>query len=235
MTPSYIIPGAERGGIFVVIAAFNEEKVLAETIADVARVTRNIVVVDDCSTDLTSAIAQACGAHVIRHPINLGQGAALQTGIEYAALLGADYIVTFDADGQHCADEILPMVEALKQRDVDIALGSRFLGGVKNLPRSRRLVLKLAIKFTQWTGGGRFTDVHNGFRVMSRRFFTHFKFDQNRMAHASEILKYIAANKIPYIEFPTTVTYSQYSLEKGQSNANALRIIMELLLKRVSR
>lgn len=221
--------------IFVVIAAFNEEQVIAKTIADVVRFTRNVVVVDDCSTDKTYEAAKSAGAHVIRHPVNLGQGGALQTGIDYADLLGADFIVTFDADGQHSADEILPMVEALRKSNAEIALGSRFLGSTKNLPYSRRLVLKLAILFTRLTGGGHFTDVHNGFRAMSRKFFAKFRFEQNRMAHASEILKYINSHGIPYLEFPITITYSDYSVAKGQSNANALRIILELILKRVSK
>jgi glycosyltransferase involved in cell wall biosynthesis len=225
----------QHDSVFVVIAAFNEEPIISKTIAGVAQFVRNIIVVDDYSTDRTFQAAQAAGAFVVRHPINLGQGGALQTGIEYAKLLGADYIVTFDADGQHAANEILPMVEALKHHNVEIALGSRFLGGVKNLPKTRRLILNLAILFTRLTGGGRFTDVHNGFRVMSRSFVEKFKFEQNRMAHASEILKYITTNNISYIEFPTTITYSQYSLTKGQSNANALRILLELLLKRVSK
>jgi glycosyltransferase involved in cell wall biosynthesis len=225
----------QKDSIFVVIAAFNEEKVIAKTIQDVSCFVNNIVVVDDFSSDQTYRIAKDAGAHVIRHPINLGQGGALQTGIEYAKLLGADFIVTFDADGQHAAHEILPMLEALQKNDVEIVLGSRFLGGVQQLPKSRRLILKLAIKFTQWTGGGHFTDVHNGFRAMSRRFVDKFTFEQNRMAHASEILKYITVNNIPYVEFPNTVSYSEYSIAKGQRNANALRIIMELILKRVSK
>lgn len=224
-----------RNPVYVVIAAFNESKVIGKTIADVARFIDNIVVVDDCSSDDTYQIARRAGAQVIRHPINLGQGGALQTGIDFANLQGADYVVTFDADGQHAANEILPMVEALKKNDVEIVLGSRFLGGTKNLPASRRLMLMLAIKFTRWTGGGTFTDVHNGFRAMSRPFFEKFKFDQNRMAHASEILKYITTHKIPYVEFPTTITYSDYSVAKGQNNANALRIILELILKRFSK
>jgi polyprenyl-phospho-N-acetylgalactosaminyl synthase len=228
-------PGPDLDSIYVVIAAFNEQQVIAKTIAEVASYVTNIVVVDDCSSDSTWRAARDAGAHVLRHPINLGQGGALQTGIDYALLRGADYIVTFDADGQHAAADIMPIVAALKQQRVEVALGSRFLGGVRNLPRRRRLVLRLAILFTRLTGGGRYTDVHNGFRAMSRRFCEGFRFDQNRMAHASEILKYIAAKRVPYIEFPTTVTYSEYSLAKGQTNANALRIILELILKRLSK
>src|SRR5690606_171173 len=115
--------------------------------------------------DATAALAAEAGAMVVRHPVNLGQGAALQTGIEYALSLGAEYIVNFDADGQHDSSEIMGMVAALKESGTEIALGSRFLGGVENLPRSRRSMLKAAILFTRLTSGGSFTDVHNGFRV----------------------------------------------------------------------
>lgn len=221
--------------IFIVVAAYNEASVIGETIGQLTPLTSNIIVVDDCSHDATSQIALATGVHVLRHPINLGQGAALQTGIEYALALGAEYIVTFDADGQHMVGDMLPMLEALKLSKTDIALGSRFLGSTRGLPTSRRLMLKAAIAFTRLTGGGRFSDVHNGYRIMTRHFANHFKFQQNRMAHASEILTYITKNNIQFIEFPVTVTYSPHSLKSGQRNSNSLRIVMELILGRVSK
>lgn len=221
--------------VFIVVAAYNEAAVITETISHLKPIANNIIVVDDCSRDATFRIALATGVHVLRHPINLGQGAALQTGVEYALAQGAKYIVTFDADGQHMASDMLPMLNALKLSKADIALGSRFLGGTKGLPASRRLLLKVAIAFTCLTGGGRFTDVHNGYRIMTRKFVEGFKFQQNRMAHASEILKYITKTKTQFIEFPVTITYSTHSLEKGQRNSNSIRIIMELILGRVSK
>lgn len=221
--------------LYVVIAAFNEECIIGNTVADVRKVASHIIVVDDASSDATGERASAAGALVARHPVNMGQGAALQTGIEYALSLGAEYIVTFDADGQHDATEIMGMLQALHARGADIVLGSRFLGGTTGLPASRRLMLKAAILFTRLTGGGRFTDVHNGFRIMSRRFAERFEFRQNRMAHASEILNYIARHKVPYIEHPVTIHYTDYSISKGQRNINSLRIIMELLLGKISK
>jgi glycosyltransferase involved in cell wall biosynthesis len=221
--------------IAVVIAAYNEEAAIVETVTGVKAIVPTVVVVDDASADDTGKAAAGAGAHVVLHPINLGQGAALQTGIEYALSLGADYIVTFDADGQHDAAEIMGMYQALRNSGADIALGSRFLGGVRGLPRSRRLLLKAAILFTRLTSGGRFTDVHNGFRVLTRGFAERFQFRQNRMAHASEILNYIARNKISFIEHPVTIHYTDYSIGKGQRNINSLRIIMELLLGKISK
>lgn len=221
--------------IFVVIAAYNEAGAIGATIESVKAVTDNIIVVDDASSDGTADTAAQAGARVVCHPINLGQGAALQTGIEFALSLGAEYIVTFDADGQHDASEIVGMVDALRIGGADVALGSRFLGGTRGLPSSRRLMLKAAILFTRLTSGGSFTDVHNGFRVLTRRFAQKFEFRQNRMAHASEILNYIARQKVSFIEHPVTIHYTEYSISKGQRNINSLRIIMELLLGKISK
>lgn len=221
--------------VWVVIAAYNEEQVIATTIESVIEVVQNVVVVDDCSIDETSQKALEAGAHVLRHPINLGQGAALQTGMQYALSKGCEYVVTFDADGQHNAQEILQMLEALQQSDAEIALGSRFLGSTLNLSWQRRWVLRAAIIFTRLTGGIKLTDVHNGFRIMTRRFCERFQFKQNRMAHASEILNYIATHKIKYFEFPVTITYTDYSIQKGQRSSNAMRVVMELFMGHISK
>lgn len=221
--------------MWVVIAAYNEEQVIAETVTNVLAHIGNVIVVDDCSADTTAQKAFDVGAHVLRHPINLGQGAALQTGIQYALANGCEYVVTFDADGQHSAEEILPMLAALRRSNADICLGSRFLGKTLNLPWQRRWILKCAILFTRLTGGIKLTDVHNGFRVMTRRFCDQFEFRQNRMAHASEILNHIASHKTKYVEFPVTITYSEYSIQKGQKGSNALRVLMELFMGKVSK
>lgn len=221
--------------VWVVIAAFNEEQIIGETITNLLAYVDNVIVVDDCSADVTAQKAFDAGAHVLRHPINIGQGGALQTGIEYALAKGSEYVVTFDADGQHNASEILPMLLAMQQSDVDIVLGSRFIGKTQNLPWHRRLILKLAIIFTRVTLNIKLTDVHNGFRVMTRKFCEQFEFHQNRMAHASEILRHVSVRKIQFIEFPVTITYTEYSLNKGQKSSNALRVLMELFLGHVSK
>ncbi|WP_200949452.1 glycosyltransferase family 2 protein [Achromobacter sp. Root565] len=217
------------------IAAYNEGSVIANTIAGVLPYVRNVVVCDDCSSDATAQAALDAGAHVLSHPINLGQGAALQTGIAYALRQQAQYIITFDADGQHDAREILPMLAALKASGVDAVLGSRFLGTKTNIPFSRRLVLTSALLYTRLTARIRLTDVHNGFRALTRKFCEEFEFKQNRMAHASEILDHIAAHKVRFIEHPVTIVYTEYSIRKGQRSSNAIRILMELLMGRVSK
>lgn len=221
--------------VWVVIAAYNEGSVIANTIAGVLPYVGNVVVCDDCSSDATGQAALAAGAHVVSHPINLGQGAALQTGIAYALRQQAQYIITFDADGQHDAREILPMLAALKESGGDAVLGSRFLGTKTNVPFSRRLVLTSALLYTRLTARIRLTDVHNGFRALTRKFCEEFEFKQNRMAHASEILEHIASHKVRFIEHPVTIEYTEYSLRKGQRSSNAIRILMELLMGKVSK
>ncbi|RON24529.1 cell wall biosynthesis glycosyltransferase [Pseudomonas brassicacearum] len=224
-----------KPNVWVVIAAFEEGSVIAETVTTLLQHVDNIIVVDDCSRDKTAAIAFAAGAHVLSHPINLGQGAALQTGITYALQQGGETIVTFDADGQHDAREIAPMLEALETSDADLVLGSRFLGKTKNISTRRRLLLGAALFYTRVTARIKITDVHNGFRVLTRKFCETFEFQQNRMAHASEILDHIAVHRTPFIEFPVTITYTDYSIRKGQKGINAIRILMELLMGRISK
>lgn len=222
-------------GLWVVIAAYNEAGAIGETVAGVLQHVRQVVVVDDCSADATAVLAREAGAHVLSHPINLGQGAALQTGIAYALRQGAEFVVTFDADGQHDAAEIHPMLAALRQSGCEAALGSRFLGTALNIAWQRRLLLSAALLFTRITTGLRLTDVHNGFRVLARSFCERFEFQQNRMAHASEILDYIASHHVRYMEYPVTIRYTEYSVTKGQKGSNSIRILMELLLARIAK
>ena len=221
--------------IWVVIAAYNEAPVIADVVADVRRAGYAPVVVDDGSTDRTGAVAAAAGAVVVRHPVNLGQGAALQTGIEFALGEGAEIVVTFDADKQHRAADIAGLIAVLQQESADFALGSRFLGDSLNQPRSRRMLLKAATWFTRLTTGLRVTDTHNGLRAMTRRGAQSVNLRQNRMAHASEILHQIAGSGLKYVETPVTIEYSAYSLAKGQTLGDALMILTDLFARRLQR
>jgi glycosyltransferase involved in cell wall biosynthesis len=218
-----------------VIAAYNEARVIERVIADVRHCGFSAVLVDDGSSDATAEVAERVGAVVVRHPVNLGQGAALQTGIEFALRKGADVIVTFDADGQHRATDIAGLVDALARHSVDYALGSRFLGGATDLPPVRRCLLKAATWFTRITSGLSLTDTHNGLRAMTRRGASAIRLRQNRMAHASEFLYQIAASELKYVEVPVTIEYSAYSLAKGQKLGDALSILVDLLARRLHR
>jgi glycosyltransferase involved in cell wall biosynthesis len=221
--------------VWVVIAAFNEARVIARVIADVRNRGYPVVVVDDGSADATDKIAEEAGATVIRLPVNLGQGAALQTGIEFALAEGADFVVTFDADGQHRADDISVLLKALTANDADFALGSRFLGASIDLPPARRILLKAATLFTRLTTGLQVTDTHNGLRAMTRRGASRIVLRQNRMAHASEMLEQIARSGLRYVEVPVTIEYSAYSLAKGQKLSDSLSILVDLSAQRLQR
>jgi polyprenyl-phospho-N-acetylgalactosaminyl synthase len=221
--------------VWLVIPAFNEAAVIAETVRAARSVVENAVVVDDCSSDATGAEALAAGAHVCRHPVNLGQGAALQTGIDYAVARGAERIVTFDADGQHRPSDIITLLATMDQRRCDVVLGSRFLGEACGISQKKRLFLQLATIYTKATTHLSITDTHNGLRVLSRRAAKKIRLKQNRMAHASEILNQIADEKLSYVEAPCTITYSDYSKAKGQKMTGAFTILFDLFLRRLYR
>jgi polyprenyl-phospho-N-acetylgalactosaminyl synthase len=222
-------------GIVVVIAAFNEAGVIGAVLRELRQSYPNVVVVDDGSSDSTSVCALAGGAVVLRHPINLGQGAALQTGIAYALARGGEFIVTFDADGQHAAADIARMVHALIEHEAEVALGSRFLGAAVGISIARRALLRLAVLFTRLTTGLKVTDAHNGVRVFTRAAARKVRITQNRMAHASELLEQIARHKMSYVEAPVTISYTSHSRVKGQTLLGAADIVSDLVLGKLAR
>lgn len=221
--------------LWVICAAYNEARTIAGVVAELRRAAYQVVVVDDGSSDATRHLAAEAGANVVTHPINLGQGAALQTGIEYALAQGADVLVTFDADGQHRVCDIAQLVEALSHEQADFALGSRFLGQTYNLPWLRRWVLQAATVFTRFTTGLRLTDSHNGLRALTRRGACAIRLRQNRMAHASEIVSEIARSRLPYVEVPVTIEYTAYSLAKGQRLGDSVMILLDLFARELHR
>lgn len=231
------MPSEPVTSIWLIIPAYNEAAVIGRVVADVVRRGYNVAVIDDGSTDETGRRAGAAGAGaiVVTHPINLGQGAALQTGIQFALRQGADTIVTFDADGQHRPADIDGLIDALATNDADFALGSRFLGGAVAMPPSRRILLMAATWFTRLTTGLNVSDTHNGLRAMTRRGADRIKLRQNRMAHASEFLDEIARSGLRYVEVPVTIEYSRYSLAKGQKLSDSLRILVDLSAQRLHR
>ena len=224
-----------RETAYVVIAAYNEATCIGRVVEDVAKVLPNVIVVDDGSVDGTAAAARASARFVLRHAINRGQGAALQTGIEFALRKGAKYIVTFDADGQHDPADIYAMLEPIVRGECDISLGSRFLGKATNLPTSRKWMLRMGIVFTRLVGGVKLSDSHNGFRAFSRRAAERINITLDRMAHASELIDQISAMGLPFKEVPVHIRYTEYSLAKGQQTRGAFRVVLHYLIGKVVR
>lgn len=220
--------------VLVVIAAFKEETVIGEVVADVRRHFRNVVVVDDGSSDGTGRCAAQAGARVIRHAVNLGQGAALQTGIDYGLRLSrVNKFVTFDADGQHRTEDAVRIVQRLEASGADLVLGTRFLGeGAAHIPRIRRAVLRLARWHVARTSGLHLTDAHNGLRAFGRRAAQGLRFKHPGMAHASEIIEIAGRHGWTVVEEPVTIRYTEYSLSKGQSLLNAINISFDLFWRR---
>lgn len=219
---------------WIVIAAYNEGRVIRSVVEGVRTIQPNIVVVDDASADSTAAEARAGGAVVLQHLINRGQGAALKTGITYALNHGADIVVTFDADGQHDPQDIAAMITPIVEGRVDVTLGSRFLRNGSNVPPLRRIALKAGVTFTRVVSRINVTDTHNGFRAMNRTAAEQIQILQDRMAHASEILDEVVRRKLRYQEVPVTVTYSYYSREKGQSTSAMFRIAFKIFMHKLT-
>ncbi len=222
--------------VWIVIAAYNEEHSIGSVVKELVRAGyKNVVVVDDGSDDDTSRMAKQHTKNVLRHVVNRGQGASLRTGIEYALKQDADVVVTFDADGQHRVEDIPALIAPVQNGDVDVALGSRFLKNGSNVPFFRKIALKGGVFLVWLFYGIRLTDVHNGFRALSRRAAHKIEITMDRMEHASEILAEIKKNNLRYIEIPVVIRYTKYSMEHGQSTLNALKIFYKMLLHKFSR
>lgn len=221
------------GNVAIIIPVYNESQVIGEVINNVSRSFKYIVCVNDGSKDDSAAEIEKTKAFLINHPINMGQGAALQTGIEFARLLPVDYFVTFDADGQHRIEDVKNMLSVISYQKLDIVLGSRFLGEAIDMPLSKRVILKLAIRFSNATSGLKLTDTHNGLRVFNRNVAENIQITMSDMAHASEILEIIAHKKFKYQEVPVTIEYTDYSRKKGQSIINAVNVGFDTLLRKL--
>lgn len=220
--------------VVAIIPAYNEEARIRYAVRDAFPFVDDVVVVDDCSRDRCGEIAHETGAHVLRHIVNRGQGAALQTGTEYALNeLGADIVVHFDGDGQMKGEEIPKMVEEVMAGRADVVLGSRFLGSASNMPFVRKwLTLKPALLFTILISGISLTDTHNGFRALSAEAARKMTITIDRMAHASQILDLIKVHKLRYKECPVTIRYTDETLQKGQSFSGGFIVLKDFFKNR---
>ena len=218
--------------VWVIIPVYNEAQVIAGVVEGVLPVFRNVVCVDDGSRDTSAERIFHTRAHLVSHPVNLGQGAALQTGLEYALLQpGAEYFVTFDADGQHRVEDAADLVRAVKDGDADVALGSRFLETPEQVPWLKHILLKAVALMSPSARQLRLTDAHNGLRVFNRAAAASLKITMNGMAHASEIVAYLSRSQLSVTEVPVTVLYTDYSKAKGQSLINGVNILFDLSLR----
>lgn len=227
------MPDTRYHDVWIVIPAFNEASVIGDVISDVRSVFGNVVCVDDGSRDDTSDRAHQAGAHVVRHPVNLGQGAAIQTGVEYARNRpGANVFATFDADGQHRVKDVVRMIDRLTAEDLDIVIGTRFGDRApERMPKLKRLLLPIIAKLSPASRKLHLTDAHNGLRVFDRTVADGLNLTMNGMAHASEFVALIVENHWRVAEEPVEILYTDYSMSKGQPLVNGVNIIFDGLLR----
>jgi glycosyltransferase involved in cell wall biosynthesis len=227
----------DRKRVLVIIPAFNEGKIIEDVISSVLSIGYSLVVVDDGSRDDTYSRIVNYSCFALKHIINLGQGAALQTGFDFGLKqTNCSVFVTFDADGQHRVEDIEEMIKPILENQVDVVLGSRFLGvDPENIPKSRWFFLKMATFLTRIISRIKVTDTHNGFRAFSRQALSQIDLVHNDMSHASEILSIIHNKKIKYVEVPVKIVYSKYSLAKGQTLLNGINILWDLFFDEVKK
>lgn len=220
--------------VWAVIPAFEAERSVGEVVQQVRPFASQVVVVDDGSSDATAQVAAAAGALVLRHVINRGYGAALLTGSDYALQHGAEAVVHFDADGQFEAADIPKLVAALTPGRPAAALGSRFLGKAIGMSWFRGLTLQVATVFTWLVSGVKLTDAHNGLRALTKEAWQQCEFHQDRMAFSSEVIDEIIRHRIPWVEVPVMVRYTDYSRQSSQQGRlPSLKIVRDIMLGKI--
>ncbi|RUQ13804.1 glycosyltransferase family 2 protein [Corynebacterium genitalium] len=219
---------------WLIVPCYNEGTVIFDVLTNARETLPNIVGVNDGSADDSAAQIRAAGAHLVDHPVNLGQGAAIQTGVEYArAQPGAKYFVTFDADGQHQVKDVMRMIERLRTEPLDIIVGTRFAGQENSqVPWIKRAVLKTVVMLSPRTKRLGLTDAHNGLRAFNRRVAEEMNIRMNGMSHASEIVSMIDKHGWRVDEEPVDILYTEYSMSKGQSLINGVNILADGLVAR---
>jgi glycosyltransferase involved in cell wall biosynthesis len=224
--------GRVNDDVWVVIPVYNEAQVLESVVRQALTVFPNVVCIDDGSRDGSVEAVLRTGAHLVRHPVNLGQGAALQTGLSYARVRpGAEYFITFDADGQHRLEDASAMLAVARSGAADLVLGTRFAEDAASVPLLKRIVLRTAVMLSPAGRRLKLTDAHNGLRVLTRPVVEDLQITMNGMAHASEIVSYLGRSSWRVREVPVSIRYTEYSRSKGQSLLNGVNILFDLSVR----
>jgi glycosyltransferase involved in cell wall biosynthesis len=215
--------------IALVIPVFNEEEILMDVLMQLTNSGYRVICVDDASTDDSNRIIKLLDLEVITHIINRGQGAAIETGFEYLRRdpRSTKYVFTFDADGQHSMLDIPKMFKLMRDGNFDIVLGSRFLDNTSNVPRIKKVLLKVSVKMNKVFSGLNLSDRHNGFRCLKISMLDLFRITEDGFAHADEFLRIIRVHKLKYAEAAVTISYTDYSKSKGQPLVNIVNLLFD--------
>ena len=225
--------------VCVVIPAYNEADAVGDVIRHVstefkrAGIKADIVVVNDNSTDKTSGIASSSGAIVIDHILNSGAGGATATGLSYADQNLYDIAVTMDADGQHDASDVVKGVQILMKSTTDLLIGSRLINS-EGMSKVKVLGNRGLSLITYILFGINSTDSQSGLRVFSRNALTNLRWKTSGYEFCSEMLWRAKQQNLIIDEYPIKAIYTDYSVNKGQNNWNAVNILKSLLRRRIT-
>ena len=227
--------GGDRwGGVLVCIPAYNEADslpaVLAEIPPEVCGLRTNVLVIDDGSRDGTAAVARGLGAHVVSHPVNSGQGAALQTGYLVGERLGVDLIVTLDADGQHDPKQMNRLVEPIVGDQADFVVGSRRMGEQDRESRARDAGISLFTRLANLTGGTDISDIANGYRAIRASRLAEIAFTEDQF-HNPELLLGAARAGLRVVDVPVTIRRRAAGTSKKGTNLRYGLGFLRVMLK----
>lgn len=215
--------------VWVIIPASNEEKHIEGVIKNTKKFANNILVVDDGSKDKTSIIAEKSGAFVLKHIVNLGKGAALKTGCEYAIKKGAEKIVVLDADGQHDPKEIPKFVKALD--NTNIVFGYRRLN--KKMPFVLRYGNWFIFFMTKLLFGLKIVDTQCGYRAFKAKVYNKIKWNAVDYSMESEMVANVGKANLKYHQIPIETIYSDKY--KGTTVIDGARIVLNMVWWKLSR
>lgn len=225
--------------VCVVIPAYNEGSVIADVVVGIAKAfeqtpySTEVVVINDGSKDDTDAVARKHGATVINHILNSGAGGATATGLSYAQQNNFDIAATMDGDGQHAPNDVVRGVREIITSKSDLLIGSRLIDS-KGMTRVKVLGNKGLSLITYILFGINSTDSQSGLRVFSRKALENLRWQTSGYEFCSEMLWRAKQQGLTINEYPIKAIYTDYSVQKGQNNWNAINIIKSLLKRRIA-
>lgn len=207
----------------VVIPCYEGASSVGEVVRGAQKSGLTVVVVDDGSSDGSGAAAEAAGAVVLRHPVNRGKGAAIASGFAYANKIGADAVVTMDADGQHDPDEIAALLAAHARAPDALVVGVRSFRP-EDMPRRSRVGNRISTWWISRYAGVRYSDTQSGFRVYPRALFD-VPLKSSRFETETELLLRAAKAKLPLVEVPIKTIYRDDHSSHFHGLRDTLRVI----------